>query len=109
MKQMLIWFNLHIDRTGNGLSNLMSYFCRKFAATNVSSSLKYVYLQGWSLRLKSSSYDGWAKFKKKYLMHQIPIKMLKQHGIPNASLHNVKIIHQKGAEKLVKDELYVSS
>ena len=48
-------------------------------------------------------------FKKKYLMHQIPIKMLKQHGIPNASLHNVKIIHQKGAEKLVKDELYVSS
>ena len=33
--------------------------------------------------------------------------MLKQHTIPNSSLHNLKIIHQKGAEKLFKDELYV--
>ena len=37
-------------------------------------------------------------------MRQISIKMLKQHGIPNANLHNLKIIHQKYAEKLVKDD-----
>ena len=35
-------------------------------------------------------------------MYQIPIKMLKQHATPNSGLHNLKI-HQKGAEKLVKD------
>ena len=41
--------------------------------------------------------------KKKYLMCQIPVKLLKQHRIPNSSLN------QKGAEKLVKDQLYVCS
>ena len=73
------------------------YSCRKFPATNVSSAPKYVHLQGWSL--KSSSFDGWAKCKKKYLMRQIPIKMLKQHGIPNSSLHNLKIYSSKGCRK----------
>ena len=29
--------------------------------------------------------------KKTYLMCQIPIKMLKQHAVPNSSLHNLKI------------------
>ena len=29
--------------------------------------------------------------KKKYLMCQIPIKMLKQEATPNSSLHNLKI------------------
>ena len=40
--------------------------------------------------------------KKKYLICQIPIKMLKQHATPNSSLQNLNI-HQKGVEKLVKD------
>ena len=31
------------------------------------------------------------KIKKKCLMCQIPIKMLKQHGTPNSSLQNIKI------------------
>ena len=39
------------------------------------------------------------KCKKKYLMHQIPIKMLKKHGIPNSSLHNLKIYSSKGCRK----------
>ena len=39
------------------------YFCRKFAATNVSSASNCMHLQGWSL--KSSSYDSWAKYKEK--------------------------------------------
>ena len=43
--------------------------------------------------------------KKKYLMCQIPIRMLKQHTTPNSRLHNLKIIiHQKDTEKLFEDE-----
>ena len=37
--------------------------------------------------------------KKRYLMCQIPIKMLKQHAIPNSSLHNLKIYSSKGCRK----------
>ena len=37
--------------------------------------------------------------KKKYLMCQIPIKMVKQHAIPNSSLHNLKIYSSKGCRK----------
>ena len=40
---MLMWFNLQRDGSGNG------YFCRKFAATNISSASK----QSESLRLVS--------------------------------------------------------
>ena len=32
-------------------------------------------------------------------MYQIPIKMLKQHAIPNSSLHNLKIYSSKGCRK----------
>ena len=53
----------------------------------------------------SSFSAGWAKYKEKYIMCQIPIKMLKQHAISNSSLQNLKINHQKGADKLVKEEL----
>ena len=42
--------------------------------------------------------------KKKYLMCQIPIKMVKQHAIRNSTL---RFIHQKGAEKIGKFELLV--
>ena len=56
----------------------------------------------------SSSYDVMAgQSKKKYMMCQIPIKMLKQHTLPNSSLSNLKIYSLKGYGKLVKDELYV--
>ena len=39
------------------------------------------------------------KIKRKYLMCQIPIKMLKQHATPNSSLHNLKIHLSKGCRK----------
>ena len=42
--------------------------------------------------------------QKKYLMCQIPIKILKQEATPNSSLHNLKIYLSKGSKKLVKDE-----
>ena len=37
--------------------------------------------------------------KKKYLMCQIPIKMLTQHAIQDSSLHNLKIYWSKGCVK----------
>ena len=37
--------------------------------------------------------------KKKYLMYQILIKMLKQKATPNSSLHNLKIYISKGCRK----------
>ena len=37
--------------------------------------------------------------KKNYLMCEIPIKMLKQHAIPNSVLHNLKIYSSKGCRK----------
>ena len=37
--------------------------------------------------------------KKKYLMCQISIKMVKQHAIPNSSLHNLKIYSSKECGK----------
>ena len=61
----------------------------------------------------SSSYDVMAgqNIKKKYLvMCQISIKMLKQHTDIQFQTHfyiTQRLIHQKGAEKLVKDELYM--
>ena len=39
-------------------------FCRRFAATNVSSAPKYEHLPVFKAGL-SSSYDGWAKCKEK--------------------------------------------
>ena len=33
--------------------------------------------------------------KKKYLMCQIPVKILIEHAIPNSSLHNLKIYSSK--------------
>ena len=60
----VIWFNLQRDETGNGLSNV-----------NLHQSL-CIFKAGLS-----GSYDVMAgqNIKKKYLMCQIPIKMLKQH------------------------------
>ena len=77
-------------------------FCRKFAATNVSSTPKYEYL----LKLVSQVHMmAGQNVKKKYLMCQIPIKMLKQHATPNSSLHNLKIYSSKGCRKTSHDDM----
>ena len=80
MKQTLIWFNLQRDGTGNGLSNLSLHQRMRIFKAGLSSS--YDVMAGQNI------------IKKKYLMCQIPIKMLKQHTIPNSSLHNLGFIHQ---------------
>ena len=70
-------------------------FCRKFPATNVSSALRYVHLQ----LVSQVHMMAGQNIKKKYLMCQIPIKMLKQNAIPNSSLYNLKIYSSKGCRK----------
>ena len=95
MKQRLIWFNLQKDGTRNGLSNIREA-CRKFAAANVSSAPKYEHLP--RLLSKVHMMAG-QNVKKKYLMCQIPIKMLKQYATPNSRLHNLKVYLSKGYRK----------
>ena len=97
MKQRLIWFNLQRDGTKNGLSNIKE----KFAATNISSAPTY---EHFPVMLVSQVHMmAGQNVKKRYLMCQIPIKMLKQEATPNSSLPNLKIYLSKCAEKLVKD------
>ena len=105
MKQTLIWFNLQRDETANRLSNIKDTFAESLELQiSVLNQGLCIFKAGLS-----SLYDGWARYKKKYLMRQIPIEILKVQAIPNSSLHNVKIYSSKGAEKLVKDELYICS
>ena len=58
------------------------------AATNVSFAPTY---EHFPVMLVSQVHMTAGKnVKKKYLMCQIPIKMLKQEATPNSSLHNLK-------------------
>ena len=89
--------NLHRDGTGNGLSNtkellqkVCSYKCQ--FCTKV--------YESWRLVSQSQVYMmAGQNIKQKYLMCQIPIKMLKQHAIPNSILHNLKIYSSKEVRK----------
>ena len=71
------------------LQKFCSYKCQ--FCTNVWASSSHAGL--------SSSYDGWENVKKKYLMCQIPIKMLEQEAPPNSSLYNLKIYFIKKVQK----------
>ena len=90
MKQTLIWFKLEMDCLTSRifLQNVCSYkyrFCSKVRASS---------------RLVSQVHMiAGRNTKKKYLMCQIPIKMLTQHAIQDSSLHNLKIYSPKGCLK----------
>ena len=101
IKETLIWFNLRRDGTGNGLSNIKDTLVENF---ELQMSVRHQSMCIFKAGLSSLS-DGWANIKKKYLICQIPIKILKQHPIPNSILQNLRFIHQKGAARLVKHEL----
>ena len=90
-----MWFNLQIDGTRNGLSNIKEIF----EATNVSSAPTYKH---FPVVLVSQVHHMMAgqNVKKKFLLCQIPIKMLKQKATPNSSLHNFKIYLSKGYRKI---------
>ena len=101
MKQTLIWFNLQRDGTRNGLPNIKETFAEilRLQMSVLPQRMSMSIFQ--SSRLVSQDHMMIEQnVKIKYLMFQIPIKMLKQLETTNSSLHN--FIHQKGAEKLVK-------
>ena len=87
MKQSLIWFNLRRDGTENGLSNTKDTF-----AESLQLQISVLHQVCGSSRLVSQVHlMARQNIKKKYLVCQISIKMMKQHTIPNSSLHNLKI------------------
>ena len=108
MEQALIWFNLQRNATGNRLSNIKDTFAESL-------QLKMSVLQQ-SMRIFQSSrlvsqdhMLAGQNVKKKYLMCQIQIKMLKQEATPNSSLHNLKIYLSKGCRKTSQRWIYVAS
>ena len=100
MKQMLIWFKLQRD----GLSNIKETFTESFQLQISVLHQRMSIFQ--SSRLVSQVHMMvWENVKKKYLMCQIPIKMLKQHATPYSSLHNLKIYSSKGCRKTSHDDM----
>ena len=93
IKQALIWFNLQIDGTGNGLSNIKDTFAESL---QLQMSILHQSMCIFKAGLSSLS-DYWVKYrKKKYMMCEILNKLLKEHLIPNSSLQNLKIYSSKG-------------
>ena len=98
MKQTLIWFNLQRDGTRNGLSNIKETFAESLQLQMSVLHQRMSIFQSSRLVCKVHMMAV-QNIKKKYLMCQIPIKMLKQHAMPNSSLHNLKIYSSKGCIK----------
>ena len=98
MKKKLIWFSLQRDGTGNRLSNIKDTSAESLQLQMSVLHQSMTIFQ--SSRLVSQVYMmAGQNVKKKYLMCQIPIKMLKQHATPNSSLHNLKIYSSKEFRK----------
>ena len=74
MKQRLIWFNLQTDGTRNWLPNI-----KETCTENLHLKMLALCTKVWAFSKAglSSLYDGKINVKKKYLMCQIPIKILK--------------------------------
>ena len=102
MKQRLIWFNLQKDGTRNGFPNI-----KETCAENLQLKMSVFCTKAWAFwSLKFIWWLGKINVKKKYLMCQIPVKMLKQHTTPNSSLHNLKIYSSKGCRKTSQRWIY---
>ena len=90
MKQTLIWFNLQRDGTGNGSSNIKETFGESLQLQMLVLHQRMSIFQSSVLVSQVHMMAG-QNVKKKYLICQIPIKMLKQEATPDSSLHNLKI------------------
>ena len=99
MKQTLIWFNLQRDGTRNGLSNIKETFAESLQLQMSVLHQRMSIFQSSMLVSQVHMMAG-QNVKKKYLMCQIPIKMLKQEATQNSSLHNLKILFIKRVEKM---------
>ena len=98
MKQTLIWFNLQRDGTRNGFSNIMENFAESL---QLQMSVRHQRMGIFQSSMPVSQVHMMAgqNVKKKYLMCQIPIKMLEQEATPNSILHNLKVYLSKGCRK----------
>ena len=96
MKQRLIWLNLQIDGTRNGFSNIKETFAESLQLQMSVLHQRMSIFQSSMLVSQVHMMAG-QNVKKKYLMCQIPVKMLKQEATP--SLHNLKIYLSKGCRK----------
>ena len=86
MKQTVIWFNLHRNGTGNGFSNTKDTFAENLLVPiSALHQSMCIFKGGLSSHVHMMSGQN---IMKNYLMCQIPIKILKQHAIPNSSLRN---------------------
>ena len=86
---------LQRDGTGTGLSNIKDFFAECLL-------LKMSVLQQSMCIFKANLSQVnhmivGRNIKKMYFMCLIPIQILTQNAIRNSSLHNLKIIHEKGA------------
>ena len=94
MKKMLIWFNLQRDGTRNGLSNIKKTFAENLQLQMSALHQHMIYdmsIFQSSVLVSQVHMMAGQNVKKKYLMCQIPIKLLKQEATPNSTLHNSKI------------------
>ena len=107
MKQTLICFILQRDGSGNGLCNIKNTFAESMQLQISVLHLSMSIFQ--SSRLVSQVQKMTAQnVKKKCLMSQVAVKILKQYATPNSSLLKLKIYSSKGYRKtIVKEELYV--
>ena len=98
MKQTLIWFNLQRDGTSNGLSNIKETFAERLQLQMSVLHQRMSIFQSSMLVSQVHMMAG-QNVKKKYLMCQIPIKILKQEATQNSILHISKIYLSKGCRK----------
>ena len=106
MRQTLIWFNLQRDGSGNGLSSIKDTFIERL---QLQMSVLHQSMSIFQSSRLVSQFNMMAgpNVKKKYLMCQIPIKMLKKRATPNSSLHNLKIYSSKEWRKTSQRWMYI--
>ena len=108
MKQTLIWFNLQRDGTRNGLSNIKETSAESLRLQILVLHQRMSIFQSSMLTSQVHMMAG-QNVKKRYLICQIQIKMLKQEATPNSSLYNSKIYLSKGCRKTSQRRIYVAS
>ena len=94
----MIWFNLQRDGTRNGLSNINKTFAESLQLQMSVLHQRMSIFQSSMLVSQVHMMAG-QNVKKKYLLCQIPIQMLKQEATPNSSLHILKIYFSKECKK----------
>ena len=90
-------FNFQRDGTGNGFSNIKD---TSVESVQLQMSVLHQSLCIFKAGLFQVHLMTGQNIRKKYLMCQIPVKTLKQHAIPNSSLHNLKIYSLKSCRKI---------